>query len=307
MKKTRKTFVITGGLGNQLFQLAAGLTSAGPQNLILERNLGKPRLNAQGYPDLDSFVFPTQLNFTAQRKWKLMLSNVGSLAFKISSKEFKNRIVQTAWLGLKAKFENLSLFLSDGVGFDPRLTTVIKPKWFFGPFHTYQYVQCDSTHEFMRAMYPRIYPDWLRSLSVAAVIERPIILHIRLTDYLNIQELGILRADYFKRSLEKAIEHFPHSRIWLFTDEENLALRFLDNHYSEKIRIINYDQADTAANLEAMRLGNCYVISNSTFSWWGAYLSHSPEPKVFCPKNWFRTKQNPSLMIPKEWEAVDNL
>jgi len=307
MKKTKKTFVITGGLGNQLFQLAAGLATAGPENLILDRNLGKPRLNAQGYPNLDSFVFPTQLNFTTERKWKLTLSSIGSLAFKVSSKEFNNRRIQSTWLALKNKFKILNIFLSDGVGFDSRLTTAIKQKWIFGPFHTYKYVQSDSIHQFMKAMYPRSYPSWLRDLRVAAVIEKPIILHIRLADYLNIQELGILRADYFERSLEKAIEHFPNSRIWLFTDDETLALKFLNNHHSKKIRIINYDQADTAANFEAMRLGNCYVISNSTFSWWGAYLSHSPDPKVYCPENWFRTKQNPLLMIPKEWEAVVNL
>jgi hypothetical protein len=183
----------------------------------------------------------------------------------------------------------------------------MKPKWIFGPFHTYKYVESDSTRNFMRAMRPSSCPGWLTELGIAAPIEKPIVLHIRLSDYKQIQELGILRADYFRKSLDKAIEQFPDSRIWLFTDEENLALKILEENHLLKIRIINYDQSDAAANLEAMRLGHCYVLSNSTFSWWGAFLSHSSKPKVFCPENWFRTKQNPLFMIPNEWEMVANL
>lgn len=307
MKNTKKILVLTGGLGNQLFQLAAGLTVATPENLIIDRNLGNPRINRRGNPDLDSFMFPSPLRYSAPSKGKFKFSDLGLFLFKIASKRFSKAIVQRKWLWLKNRAALFGIFLSDGVGFDSRLSNELKSKWIFGPFHTYMYIQNNSTREFISAMIPREYPDWLRELKIAASVEKPIILHMRLTDYKNISELGILGSDYFESGLKLAINQFPDSHIWLFTDEEELALRILCKNDSAKMRIINYDTSDSASNLEAMRFGHSYVLANSTFSWWGAYLSYSPNPKVFCPKFWFRTKQNPIFMLPNDWELVDNL
>ena len=306
MKSTKKVLVLTGGLGNQLFQLAAGLSTTDPENLVIDYHLGKPRLNRRGTPDLDSFSFPSQITFETLTSRNLFFSNFGSLAFKVSSKKFHGSLAQYIWLWLKNRFKIFSIFLSDGVGFDPRLNSKVNIKWIFGPFHTYKYLEQDSIRRFISAMVPREHPDWLRKLEIASVDEKPIILHIRLADYKNIEELGILGGAYFKNSLKLAINEFPNSRIWLFTDEEDLARKILGEIYSPEMRIINYDLSDSASNLEAMRFGHAYVLSNSTFSWWGAYLSKSPNPKVFCPDKWFKTKQNPLYMIPSEWEMVAN-
>lgn len=306
MKNTKKILVLTGGLGNQLFQLAAGLTVASPGNLIIDRNLGSPRLNRRGNPDLDSFEFPSPLRFNAPSKGKFKFPDLGLFVFKISSKRFSQATVQRIWLWLKNRAGLFGVFLSDGVGFDSRLSKEMKSKWIFGPFHTYKYIQVNSTWDFISAMTPREYPDWLRELKIASVVEKPIVLHVRLADYKKIQELGILSSEYFESGLKLAVDQSPDSYIWLFTDEEDLALRILGKNDSVKMRIINYDSIDSASNLEAMRFGYSYVLSNSTFSWWGAYLSYSPNPKVFCPRNWFRTKQNPIFMIPGDWELVDN-
>jgi hypothetical protein len=306
VRHRKKILVLTGGLGNQLFQLAAGITAAPPERLMIERNLGSPRLNLQGYPDLDSFVFPSPLSFNAVNKWKFKLSEIGLLAFKISSKRFSNKLLQRNWLWLKDRAVIFGIFLSDGVGFDSRLKGGMRAKWIIGPFHTYKYLEFGPTHDFISAMIPREYPNWLRELKIASVVEKPIILHVRLADYKNIKELGILGPQYFQSSLKLAVKQFPDSLIWLFTDEEDLALKIVGKDYLSQIRIIDYDLNDSASNLEAMRFGHCYVLSNSTFSWWGAYLSYSLSPKVFCPRNWFRTKQNPISMIPVEWELVDN-
>jgi hypothetical protein len=307
LKKNKKVLVLTGGLGNQLFQLAAGLTTSSPENLILERNLGKPRLNRQGNPDIDSFLFPRQLTFNALYQGRLRLSIFGSFLFKISSKTFNYKFLQNIWLWMKKKVEFCGVFISNGVGFDPRLVSGDEFKFIFGPFHTYRYLESESIRRFMCEMSPKVSPSWLNDLRIASAFEKPIVLHIRLADYKGIEELGILRADYFRNSLNRALKLFPESRVWLFSDEEDIALEILDSHIVSSIRVINYDKYDSAANLEAMRLGHCYVLSNSTFSWWGAYLSYFPNAKVFCPSNWFRTKQNPLFMIPNEWEMVDNL
>jgi hypothetical protein len=306
VKSKQRVLVLTGGLGNQLFQLAAGLSVANPEDLIIDCNLGSPRLNRHGNPELDSFTFPKPLRFNVVSKSKIKFSNLGLFLFKISSKRFTRDKVQRKWLRLKNKASLFGVFLSDGVGFDARLCKEMTSKWIFGPFHTYRHIQVEATRDFIAAMRPREYPDWLRELQIASNLEKPIVLHIRLADYKTIQELGILRSEYFENSLKFAVTQSPDSRIWLFTDEEGLALRILGDYDLAKLRIINYDLSDSASNLEAMRFGHSYVLSNSTYSWWGAYLSYSSNPKVYCPKSWFKTKPNPALMIPVDWELVEN-
>lgn len=66
--KRELTIHLTGGLGNQLFQFAAGL-SLQPDLLKIEPLLGRPRLNSSGIPEIYSFSHPqlVQLNYKETR------------------------------------------------------------------------------------------------------------------------------------------------------------------------------------------------------------------------------------------------
>lgn len=51
-----------------------------------------------------------------------------------------------------------------------------------------------------------------------------------------------------------------------------------------------------------------HVLSNSTYAWWGAYLSNNPSP--IYPSHWFGWRVNgytdASLMFPEGWREVDD-
>ena len=46
---------LMGGLGNQMFQIIAGISLCNSGELFVETKLGKPRLSKNGYPDLCEF------------------------------------------------------------------------------------------------------------------------------------------------------------------------------------------------------------------------------------------------------------
>jgi hypothetical protein len=47
------------------------------------------------------------------------------------------------------------------------------------------------------------------------------------------------------------------------------------------------------------------IISNSTFSWWSAYISNK-ETNVVAPNKWFRDLEDPKMLIPEHWHQVDS-
>lgn len=54
-----------------------------------------------------------------------------------------------------------------------------------------------------------------------------------------------------------------------------------------------------------MSLSNHNIISNSSFSWWGAYLNNNLNKKVIAPNDWFKDKSiNTNDLIPKEWRII---
>jgi hypothetical protein len=45
-----------------------------------------------------------------------------------------------------------------------------------------------------------------------------------------------------------------------------------------------------------------HIIANSSFSWWGAWLSDYKNRQVIAPKIW--RKNGPDMFLPKGWIAL---
>jgi len=83
-----------------------------------------------------------------------------------------------------------------------------------------------------------------------------------------------------------------------------LARNFLPADLVLPIRLVGQVNNSTALTFEIMRLGYGYVIANSTFSWWAAYLSRNLNSSVVSPDPWFTGIPEPTYLIPKGWKRI---
>ena len=54
-------------------------------------------------------------------------------------------------------------------------------------------------------------------------------------------------------------------------------------------------------------MSNCkyFIIANSSFSWWGAWLSIYKNKIVITPKKWFKNRDSGDI-VPESWVKIDN-
>lgn len=305
--------VLSGGLGNQLFLLAAGLSICRKdQTLVINCSLGQPRLSKNLAPDLLSFFIPKDIELKYSETSRLK-KHLHLFLLKLASKQFSNSSLNRSYVLAKNTFGLLSkrfifkkYFLSDGVGSDPRLIETVGSQRIIGNFHTFSYCSDPKSESVMHSLKLIEIKSWLRELQAIANGVRPIVVQIRRGDYIGISELGILDENFFLPLIKKLAAQFPQSEIWIFSDDYCDIFKYVPIDLYDRIRLIDADVSDSASNLEAMREGLAYIISNSTFGWWGAFLSKSLDPIVYCPSNWFNTLPNPNDLLPQKWIKVAN-
>ena len=141
--------------------------------------------------------------------------------------------------------------------------------------------------------------DLLRSQSLEP---KPLIVHVRLGDYKLESNFGILDTQYYSSAIDSAMGDATIKEIWLFSDETDLALTRIPQKYLPITKVLNLNDFSPAEVLEVMRFGYAYVIANSTFSWWGAFLAYKENARVIAPSRWFRNMAEPLDLIPDTWE-----
>lgn len=127
-------------------------------------------------------------------------------------------------------------------------------------------------------------------------------MHVRRGDYLGIQEvLPVCSINYYLSAIRKIkLEVGENIKFIIFSDDiawcrKNLQV---DNCYY-------FEHKDIATNLRAISLCDHHIIANSSFSWWGAWISNAE--LVIRPGKWFGLAgpKNFDQMFPTGWVSIN--
>ena len=266
---------LQGGLGNQLFILAAGLEQSKRLGckLVVDSSLLKTGVR-------------TLLGITTKRE--LEVSPLAkSLGFEVNRLSVAQRT-------------NLKVFREESFDFDPSINRVETGTLLEGYFQSYKYFENVA---------PEIRTS-LESLNVGSE-NFGTSLHVRRGDYLkssNASFHGLISENFFKEALKQISITNPTSRYTLFTDSPEHVSEELAELISE-YNISFFKQDISPLHLLAeMSQSQNFIMSNSSLSWWAAWLMpQNINSVVVAPTPWFVDKPNtPDLLLP-HWKKIQNV
>ncbi len=295
---------LQGGLGNQMFQYAAGLALAEHRRTVLK---------------LDVSWFREYTEYEAHNRYALSCFN---LTEQFATQEEIDRVA-----GVRlTRVERWSMALAEHLHFyryarryaAPSHTlyeTHIAPERFFDASdNTYLYGMWQSERFFapvadlLRLHFSFRYPPQPSVEEMARRIRTSgpsVAVHFRRGDYVRNpsfnRKLGVLPFDYYERAIAFVRERVPDAVLYIFSDDiDTIEREFRPSgphvfvratqpwHAYDKIRLIS--------------LCDHAIISNSTFAWWGAWLNPSSSKIVIAPSPWFSTATaHPNQFVPPSW------
>jgi hypothetical protein len=95
--------------------------------------------------------------------------------------------------------------------------------------------------------------------------------------------------------------------VWVFSDEPTEVNQYIKLPLGYGMRVVGDNGLNPAETLELMRHGSAYVIANSTFSWWAAFLSYERGCPTIMPAPWFQNMPSPEGIKPENWIEIEYL
>lgn len=275
--------ILQGGLGNQLFTYFAAANYASSRNIKLV---------------LDTSELPFGIS---SRKLELSKLNL-PVKYKVSNlKAFGNSSTNILFFRVRKLLLRTLTFLSfesKVVGYDPALNERRLFLYLRGYFQSWKYLKEFRDSGVDIDLVPLTKSDSFIKCLEKLEDEDPICLHVRRGDYLKvINEFGCLSEDYFRSALDLVLD--SSKPIWLFSDDPEGVVSEFKKIRFDFVPAFEYPLEDYES-LCIMAQSRTLIMSNSSFSWWGA-SSGKLDKTVICPSPWFKNMESPDEIIQKNW------
>ncbi len=286
------------GLGNQLFQYAAGLYLARHYNASLTV-LREPDHLAVSFGQPRAFLL-SRFSIQAEvRDWtprdRLMCSTAPS----------KRPVAALARAVTRTEVFRQD-YLTDRI-FVPTLPLSDRTEvaYLEGFFQAYPYAE--AVEEQLRSeLRFRNAPssENLVLLDQIKASETAVSLHMRRGDYTVIYGgRDALPIRYYENCIEAVHEHVAKPTFFIFSDDIAYARENLPQ--SERLVFVEHnDQLNAHEDLRLMSACRHHIIANSTFSWWGAWLNPDPAKRVYAPDRWLDPAVPYTDLMPPSWRCI---
>jgi hypothetical protein len=272
--------MISGGIGNQMFQYALylALKSRGKQVYInidtydfLKMHSGFMLQRAFSIPKND-LITPNKLGVFTRRLFRKFMELLG-LVFKENSSEQSEEIFNRKYPFIIGVFEN-------------------------------EYYFKDIKEQILKVYTFKNIDPFNLNLSHTMQIEDSVSLHIRRGDYLKFSRFNVCGSEYYKQAIRYILSKVSAPVFYVFSDDPVWSENFM-KEFDVNYHVIKHNTGvDSYKDMYLMTQCKHNILANSTFSWWGAWLNQNPTKLVVAPLRWFADSDvNP---ICKDWCIINN-
>ena len=270
---------LIGGLGNQMFQYAAGraLTLLRDEQLKVDVSGFNNYSLHQGFELFEVFNITTEIASKKDMQSVLHLKSYGPI------KKILLRPIAKSFRGAQFIVEP-HFHYWHGINFVPS-DCYLAGYWQSEKYFMNALLDIRSDFTFKNL------PLGLNSEFAEQISElNSVSLHVRRGDYANNPKTllthGLCSLDYYQSAIKYILEKVKEPTFFIFSDdiewvkkhiEINSACHYISHNYGSK----SYN------DMRLMSLCKHNIIANSTFSWWGAWLNANDDKIVVAPKLWF--------------------
>ncbi len=301
------TVSLIGGLGNQMFQYAAGKALAERHGVPLALDISGFRNYALRPFLLDRLLVPEamtsaqaepaekpQINFS-RAKWKSRI----------------DRLLGKAGLPKLASSPNE--YREPHFHYDPAFEALGSGISLFGYFQSERYFKSIAGN--LRHWFSPREPLGDAAATALKKIEAsrlPVSVHVRRGDYLKpgTHEVhGILGESFYRQVFDRLESMIgQQAELFIFSDDPAAAEQVLGFIPGSRLNHVRGDPERPWEDMALMARCRHHVIANSSFSWWGAWLNPSSDKIVVAPRAWFATEElkkvNTTDLYPLGWILV---
>lgn len=307
--ETKKAIYLCGGLGNQLFQVARGLSILSPgDELECLYDSSLTRTLQDGLPEISMYKLEPKMVFKKTQTSRIR-QKIVNFGIRISTGNSvlprKKGVSRLARIGIEQLLTftlktKLKTTIADNTGYCDDIR-VGKDEPFIGYSQSFHYAEELKKPENLAKIKLKTISKEAEKLISSSRNLKPIIMHVRLGDYVSEPNFGLLSSSYFLEALNLPVIKEHNRQIWIFSNDPESAQDLLKLTDEARYLLINDEGLTSSEVLEVMRNGSAYILSNSTFGWWGAFLSYTKDAPVVVPAKWFKKYPTPSSIYPPEW------
>ena len=274
-----------GGMGNQLFQYAAGYALARVRGVELLLDDVQCRLDKNRPYELD------QLNISG-RPWTAGERKRIEFLIRLSRPVEDTTRGWTRWLkqGIAVPFSRYFSYAADrNAGFQPEIHDAGHNVYLAGTWADARYFSDyggEIRHEFSFKEAP---DDENRRMCDRISGTNAVCVHVRRGDYVQIADtstrFGTCSLDYYREASAHILARVEDPTAFVFSDDPAWTAKYL-RLPCETVYVTHNVGWRNAEDLRLMAACRHFIIANSTFSWWGAWLSPHLGKIVVAPQRW---------------------
>ena len=285
---------ICGGLGNQLFIYATArrLALMNQAELVLD--------------DVSGFAYDADY----QRHFQLDHFNIpcrkANLAERLQPFARVRRSLARRW-NQRKPFAKRAYLVQEGIDYESRLLQ-FKPQ---GTIYLEGYWQSEAYFKDVEASIRQDLkitpPTDASNLAMAAQIRHStaVAVHVRFFDEPHAASISNAPDNYYARAVKTMDQIAPNAHYFIFSDQPEAA-RARISLPNDRVTPVAHNQGDEQAYADLWLMTQCqhFIIANSTFSWWGAWLAANLDKRVIAPG--FEMRQGKMYwgfkgLLPDEW------